>query len=146
MPTVIFDLNRTLYDPETNGLLPGVHDLLETLQANSVEMHVISRKEPGREDILKAHGVEHYFGSITFVDDKTHELFADYVSSLHGPVYVVGDYLHEEIRFGVQAKAKTIWLKRGKFSHLLPESEDDTPWKIVSELDEVAHLILDSKP
>lgn len=144
MAYVIFDLNRTLYDPDTDTLLPGVLETLTCLSSHGVEMHVISRNEPGRENILGIQGISHFFRTVTFVEDKTPEVFAHLMESCREPLeamYVVGDYLHEEIRFGNQCGAKTIWLKRGKFSDLQPERPDDTPWKTITQFSEVLALI-----
>ncbi len=144
MTCVIFDLNRTLYDPDTNSLLPGVLEMLTWLRGSGAEMHLVSRKEPGREHILESHGILSFFSSVSFVEEKTREMFAELVERTgegHNSVYVIGDYLHEEIRFGNQCGAKTVWLKRGKFAGLLEETDCDKPWRTVECIAEITGMI-----
>src|SRR3989344_6104221 len=70
MRIVIFDLNRTLYDPITKTLVPGAKSVLSSLRAEGVSLYLISRREKGRDDILLKHGIAKFFRTITFVDDK----------------------------------------------------------------------------
>lgn len=143
MQTVIFDFNRTLFDPDTESLLPGVQKMLQTLHDRNVAMHVISRNEAGRGTALETLGIRGFFLTVTFVEEKTPSMFdgiIDGQNSLEN-VFVVGDYLHEEIRLGNQRRLRTIWLQRGKFAHLKPESTDDVPWKTIFEMNELLPIL-----
>jgi FMN phosphatase YigB (HAD superfamily) len=63
------------------------------------------------------------------------------MENVTGPVYVVGDYLHNEIRMGNKLGAKTIWFKQGRFSTLEPETEQDIPWKTITDMKQLHELI-----
>lgn len=144
MPLVIFDYNRTLYDPDTGDVVSGAIETLSVLQSWEVSLHLISRKEAGRFKTFHDLGFDRYFSSICFVEDKSCDVFRMILGRAHvlpEDAYVVGDYLHEEIRFGNQCGMRTIWLRRGKFSTLVPEGPYDTPWRVVSGLDEILPLI-----
>jgi len=144
MTTIVFDLNRTLYDPETNLLYLGVREMLEILHKKGIIMHVLSRKEPGRGDILGKFDISQYFKSVTLVAEKTQVAFQEIFEIQQidpAEAYVIGDYLHEDIRHGNQCGAKTILVKQGKFIDLEPECADDSPWKVVRDIKEVLLLI-----
>lgn len=139
--TIIFDFNRTIFDPESNALMPEAFELLTALNEQGIPLHLVSKREAGRDDALQRLGIAHFFRSTSFVDDKE-ECMRELIANANDTVYVIGDYLHNEIRIGNRHGAKTIWLKHGKFASLTPESDEDHPWRTVSHLQEVElHLI-----
>ena len=140
--TIIFDFNRTIFDPETNALVPFAYEALQIFKTQGIEMHLVSKLEVGREDALESLGVAEFFTTKSFVEDKETAMRA-LVTDATGPVYVVGDYLHNEIRIGNQLGTKTVWLKRGRFSNLQPETEHDIPWRTIEDLKHLPKLLLD---
>lgn len=141
---VIFDFNRTIYDPETSGMLDGARDVLDNLRARSVPLYLVSKADESRPQILKELGIGEYFTESFFVERKDPALFFEILkrAGVHPKhMYVVGDHLHKEIRCGNQCGMRTIWLKRGKFSELEPTSEADHPWQTVSNMSEVIGFI-----
>lgn len=139
--TIIFDFNRTVFDPDSGALVPGALRLLTTLKERGVPLHLVSKREAGRDDALQRLGIAHFFLSTSFVDDKEERL-RELISESSDTTYVIGDHLHNEIRIGNRHGAKTIWLKRGRFASLTPESDEDHPWRTVSNLHEIElHLI-----
>ncbi len=133
---IIFDFNRTLYDPEAGAAVPGAIELLGALRARGEVLYLVSRLEPGREDILASLGLEDFFERVSFVHDKEAAI-GESMRGSNGVVYVVGDHLHDEIRAGNRHGAKTIWLRRGKFAELKPESLMDVPWRTIEHLGDV---------
>ncbi|HVX90395.1 MAG TPA: HAD hydrolase-like protein [Candidatus Paceibacterota bacterium] len=138
--TIIFDFNRTLYDPDTGSLVHGALELLADLAGQGAVLHLVSRIEPGRTDILDALDVRNYFTTIAFVSDKTAPI-RTILASATDDAYVVGDHLHDEVRAGNRYGAKTIWLKRGKFKHLMPLTEHDRPWRTATDMQEVRRAL-----
>lgn len=141
---VIFDFNRTIYDPETGSMLSGAREVLDALRARSVPLYLVSKADESRPQVLKEMGVEDFFAELFFVERKDPTLFFEILKRAGvqpKQMYVVGDHLHKEIRCGNQCGMRTIWLKRGKFSDLEPATEADHPWKTVGEMDEVLGLI-----
>lgn len=141
---VIFDFNGTLYDSDSNGLLPGAVDILNDLHSRAVPLYLVSRAEDGRPQILNELGLNGYFTESFFVERKDPTLFFEILrrAGIHPKqMYVVGDHLHKEIRCGNQCGMRTIWLKRGKFSNLEPSSLADIPWQTVTELSSAYPLI-----
>jgi FMN phosphatase YigB (HAD superfamily) len=138
---IILDFNRTLFDPETAALLPDALELLQDLHKKGHTLHLISRLEPGRETTLESLGIQVFFTSIAFVDNKEKPM-AEVIKKAGGKcVYVIGDHLYGEIRIGNRLGAKTIWLKRGRFAGLMRTSLDDEPWRTVEHLKEIKELI-----
>ena len=141
---IIFDLNRTLYDPDTDALVPDALEVLDSLQQQGASLFLVSRNEPGREDIVNTFELAPYFNDIYFVAEKTKELFLR-IQKHEGVdserTYVVGDYIPSEIHTGNQCRMRTIWLKRGRFKHRVPKTQEETPWAVIENLKEVVQLI-----
>lgn len=144
MKLAIIDFNRTLYDPDTGGLIAYAEEMLKTLTDMGVRLVLVSKDEGGREDVLASLGITPYFAETVFTPKKTPELFVRLIEN-HGSTieetYVIGDYLAEEITHGNAAGLKTIRLVRGKFAHHMPSGAHDTPWRSVDSLHSVAELI-----
>ncbi|MGB4076803.1 MAG: HAD hydrolase-like protein [Minisyncoccia bacterium] len=138
--TLIIDFNRTLYDPETDALMDGALALLTYAKNKSITMHLLSKREEGRERRIEGLGIAAFFTSIIVTNEKEPEL-RRLIEHALDPVFVLGDHLHNEIRLGNRYGAKTLWLRRGKFKHLRRESPEDVPWQTIETLeDAMKHL------
>lgn len=138
--TIIFDFNRTIYDPEQGTAMPGALELLRALKAAGHNLFLVSKLEAGREDALKTLGMSSFFAETFFVEEKG-ETLKKIIHASPTPVYVVGDYLYEEVRIGNELGARTIWLRAGKFKDLTPQGARDVPWRTIAHLQEVLPLI-----
>lgn len=142
---VIFDFNRTLYDPDTGELVAGARKVLDDLRARSIPLYLVSKKEEGRARILEDLGVKDAFAEIFYVSEKSPALFLKIAKRAGldpADIFVVGDYLHKEIRSGNIAGMKTIHFKQGKFSGLEPETPADNPWRTIINISDSVALIL----
>ncbi len=143
----IIDLNRTLYDPDTGALMHGALELLDLLAVRGIPTVLFSRREEGRDrmEIITRFGLLPYFASCVFVDEKSFESLSAIIEE-YGAVpqdtFVVGDYLHEDVRFGNMVGAFTIHYKAGKYAALAPESEFDVPKAVVNNLEDAARFIV----
>lgn len=111
---IIFDYNRTLFNPKTAALYEGVSELLGFL-AGKHTLYLVSRYEPGRSDKLDALGIRHHFQEALFVEKKTLQIFAR-IAEGSAQTIVVGDRLQEEIALGSKLGLTTIWLQQEKLS------------------------------
>lgn len=136
---IIFDYNRTLFNPDTDSLYQGVVELLQKLSENN-ELFLISRNEPGRENRLKEIGIKKYFNNLAFVEDKTAELFIRLVGPRKN-VFVVGDRVKEEITIGNKLGFKTIWVQQGKFAAELPSNALEQATFTVKNIQEIQSII-----
>jgi FMN phosphatase YigB (HAD superfamily) len=119
MKTIIFDFNRTIYDPDSKRLIYGARRILELSIRKGYALCLVSQRENGREEILNREDIRKLFTEVFFVDRKDKALFQNILnkSSLNpSDVLVVGDRISAEIRAGAQAGCKTVWVQKGKFS------------------------------
>ena len=137
---IIFDYNRTIFDPENNGLYPGVFELLKKL-ADKHELFLISRNEPSRKDRLEELGIKNYFKKTMFVDEKNTGIFKDLIGDSKN-VLVVGDSLRDEIKTGNKLGLLTVRLKKGRFANEIPASPEEKPMFNISETTELEKIIL----
>lgn len=114
---IIFDLNRTLYDPETDALVPDAIAVLDACTRRGIRLSLVSRRELGREGIIGRFALAAYFADLSLVSEKTPEIFADVIKrsgvSAHETL-VVGDH-PEDIRCGNACGVRTIRVRTGKF-------------------------------
>ena len=115
---IIFDYNRTLYNPDTRALYPGILELLGKL-AKKHHLYLVSREEFGREFQLDAFGLKPLFQRIMLIGTKTPEVFKTLVDN-HPDVLVVGDRVRDEIRIGRELRYRTVWLQQGFFQKEIP--------------------------
>lgn len=138
---IIFDYNRTIYNPETGGLYSGVFELLKELSEKN-SLYLVSRNEPERNSVIKSLGVDNFFKQIKFVDQKTEEIFKEFAAGKEmEKVLIIGDRIKEEIAIGNKLGFITIWFKQGKFSSELPESEIENPQYIIKNINELMGII-----
>ncbi len=138
---IIFDYNRTLYDPETKQLFPGVLPLLEKL-AKKHHLYLISKAEFGREYQLEAFGLAPLFKRIMLISTKTTEVFRTLVDH-HDDVLVVGDRVRDEIRIAKELRYKTVWIQQGFFRKEIPRNNREEPDHIVRNVPQLSKLLLE---
>ena len=139
---IIFDFMRTLYNPESLALYSETLSLLEFLNEFS-ELHLITRKEGQREQLVEELGIKKFFTSINFLDRKTQKSFQKIINpkkEMYEEIYCIGDVVWEEIMIGNKLGWKTIWLKHGKFGNTIPKEEAEIPWKVITSLYEVKEI------
>lgn len=138
--TVIFDFNRTLYEPDSGALFDGVPEMLEELKSER-EMILYSKKEGGRDDLVEHLGISPYFKSVYFIEKKTTESVQDILQE-HGlstaDALIVGDLITSELAAGHGAGIDTIWVRQGKFADV---EGDFQPTHTVQNLTELRTLL-----
>lgn len=136
---IIFDYNRTIFNPETLDLYEGVLELLTDL-AKEHELYLVSVNEAGREEKMKKFGIDIFFKKALFVNSKTVEVFEE-IAFKGEKVFVVGDNINSEIKTGNQMNFSTVLVKQGKFSNLLPIMKDHKPKHTINDIRELKTLI-----
>ncbi len=141
---IIFDFNRTLYDPDSKALIPNAHKILKYSRVKGFELYLITRAEGFRKELLDNLGIKHYFREVIFTNDKKKKDFQKILQKKDVEVrssFVVGDRAWKEIAIGNSLGFKTIWVKRGKFQNELPRKAQEYPTHMVEELREIISLI-----
>ncbi len=140
---VIFDYNRTVFDPDSGGLVTGASALLKELTRRGVTLFLVAKGGDERRAQITALGLEPLFKKIIVNESKSSE---DYLSCKNlctpGTVfYAVGDRVKEEIRHANSCGMTTIWFRSGKFATEEPADASERPAHTVTSLDDVAALI-----
>lgn len=139
---VIFDFNRTLYDPDTKQLVSGATTILAWLQDRGCQLCLISKKSAEeRELLISSLGLNRYFRKILVIEGSKQEShFQECLSAMALPaseVAVVGDRIREEIYLGNRMGMHTIWYRSGKFAAEVPENSAQLPRCIITSLEEL---------
>lgn len=136
---IIFDYNRTIFNPDTNNLYDGVLEILKKLSINH-ELLLVSKNELTRDDTINKLGISSYFRKIVLVEEKTKKIFTDLVGDSKD-VLVVGDRIKGEIYLGNLLGLNTIWIRQGKFSNETFSTEDEKPDYIINDIKELLEII-----
>lgn len=143
---IIFDFNRTIYDPETSKLTSGALDLLDSLKNKGYKMCLLSKKtKEDRIELIIGSGLEKYFSDIRVIDGE--KTLMDFercarVMTLDNPeIAVVGDRIRSEITPGNKLGMRTIWYKSGKFSSETPRTPEEEPTYTLTRLEELTDYL-----
>ena len=138
MKAVIFDFNRTLYNPEAGAFTEGAIDTLDKLKAKGILLFLIGKGTNERTSLINELGLHRYFDEIIVKEEKELADFK-YLQKKHpkAEFYVFGDRVKKEIKYGNACGFKTIWFKNGKFATELPEGPDETPWETVQDFSDI---------
>ncbi|EKE15794.1 MAG: hypothetical protein ACD_11C00105G0019 [uncultured bacterium] len=136
---IIFDYNRTIFDPDTDNLYAGVFDLLKNLSKKH-ELFLISRNEPGRKNRMMEIGISEFFRKAIFIEMKSKKIFKELVGE-NELALVVGDSIKDEIRIGNKLGFVTIRVKIGKFSRQISMDKSEVAKHNVYSIVELEKII-----
>lgn len=143
MKAIIFDFNRTIYDPEINKVDNNAEMLLHKLREREFILFLISRGGKERKNFINNLDIKKNFKEIIVSNEKSE---ADFIKIIKNNKinpklsFVIGDQVKREITFGNKLGFKTIWLKKGKFSNIKPQKKVEQPNNIVKKLDDILKL------
>jgi FMN phosphatase YigB (HAD superfamily) len=130
---VIFDLNRTLYDPERRALYAD-WTILKSLKQKS-ELWLWSVGDRNWDAVLGEFGTDGLFSKKIFPKKKS---TADFIGVAdQDSVYLVSDYF-EDIEIGNEMKFQTVWIRRGKFRNMQPRTK---PKYVITRLIQLRNII-----
>ncbi len=135
---IIFDYNRTIFNPEVGELYLGVFELLKDL-ASEHDLYLITQAEDYRHAQLQGLGIDSFFKEILYVDKKDKSQFAQISSNTF--TIVVGDRIKGEIVLGNELNLVTIWVKQGKHARILPENKLEEPKHTVLNIVDIKEII-----
>lgn len=135
---IIFDYNRTLYDPECGALYPGVFETLSIL-AKEHTLFLVSRNEPGRRRDMETLNIAHFFCKVAFVEEKTTDIFSELLSGTNQGL-IVGDMLSDEIRIGNLLGVPTVWVRQGLFAVQTPSNTAGIPSVTIASIPELLKI------
>lgn len=139
---VIFDFNRTLYDPETGSFFPGAIQTLEKLKKKGAVLILLGKGTDERMNLINELGLHRYFDEIIVREEKELGDY-EYLKKKHpkAKFYSIGDRLRKEIKYSNICGFKTIRFKQGKFSTEKPDCPEEKPWKTIMSFDKFLPLL-----
>ncbi|MEK7551070.1 MAG: HAD hydrolase-like protein [Patescibacteria group bacterium] len=143
---IIFDWGRTLYDNEKEFLFSETKDVLDYL-SKKYNLAIVSLATDGnfekRWKIIKNYDLEKYFKSILFTQDNKDKLYIETLKKMNlnpKEIIIIDDRVIRGIAWGNKRGAKTIWIKKGKFSNELPTKVTGIPTYTITNLKDLLKL------
>ncbi len=133
---IIFDWKRTLYNPDTKKLIIGAKEILGYLKEKNIPLVLIGKGGDDMQEEVKRLGVQDFFTSILFTEEKKDtEFFTPFVSK-HNPqsTLFIGDRMQSEIAIGNKLGCTTMWIKQGKFAKEKVNAQTGNPSYIADSL------------
>ncbi len=129
-------------------LLPGARRLLESLSSRHTLFLVTAGDPMTQRRKIERLAIGELFRDVrllsTIAGERKYDAFAELLARhALAPQHCVcvGDRLVGEIRDGNELGMTTIWVRRGEFRHLQPQTERDRPSHTVASIDELAALL-----
>lgn len=139
---LIFDFNRTIYNPDADMLTDGALSLLETLRSKEVPLFLIAKGGEERKALINKLQLEDFFEHMIVQEEKAQESFEICRALLpEAHMFAVGDRIREEITYANACGITTIWFKNGKFSSEEPEHPHEKPKHTIHTLNELLGIL-----
>ena len=140
---IIFDFNRTLFDPDAGKLFDSALEVLRALKDSGARLFLIGKGMKERENLIYDLGLDRFFEKIILKEEKE---IGDFemirkLAEEGDELFSVGDRIKKEITLSNLCGFKTIWFQNGKFSTEVPESEMEKPWKTIEALGELMGIL-----
>ena len=139
----IFDWKRTLYDPESQDLIEGSLEALQHLGSRGIKLFLVGKDPSGdMPNEIDRLDVASYFSAINFVSTaKTDDDIGRFVDPTHPDhSLVIGDRVRSEIEVGNRLGATTVWIKNGRFTSELPQTNTQIPSHTLAAITELPPL------
>jgi len=145
---IIFDWRRTLFNNDEDIEFPEADDTLQYCQSRGYRMAAISLVSPKnrakRVEEINNSPLRKYFELALVTDFDKNQLFEQAVKHFNIPrneIFIIGDRVSDEIKYGNKYGHPTIWLKEGKFSSELPTEEIGKPTYVINELGNLKKIL-----
>ena len=140
---IIFDFNRTLFDPLRNVPFTGALELILNLK-KIFRLGLVSTGGESRVAKISESGLREHFDYIRVVEQKNEQVFLDFLKRFNfepQELAVVGDYLGDEIACGNKIGAVTIWYKEWAALTMKVENEGHKPQFIAESYKDIQKIL-----
>ncbi|MBI2640535.1 MAG: HAD hydrolase-like protein [Candidatus Sungbacteria bacterium] len=144
MRAIIFDFNRTLFDPDSRALVSGTLQVLKACRKRGFLLVLVSRRERGRQKSIASLSIKDYFRRIIITPKKSVKTFQRILRQLKADPsesYIVGDRVREEIVMGNTLGLRTIWVRQNIFAREAPRNKKERPMFAVLNLRDVMRVV-----
>lgn len=143
---IIFDFNRTIFDPEKETVIDGVFELLKQIKNLGIKMTLLSKElTDGRRKQITLLGFDPFFEEVvvTKEDKQLHHLryLIKCMDLQPEDCMVVGDRVKSEIQIGNRLLMKSIWYRQGKFKDEMPTTQVEKPNHIITDIKEILDFL-----
>lgn len=144
---IIWDFNRTLYNPDAAKLIKGAVEVLVYARQKNYTGILFSKNKVGAMPIkeqLESLDINEYFQAIIESEGKNikdiEQLLLFYPPD-KTKSYLISDRAQTDISVGNALGFKTVWFKNGKFACDLPRTAEETPLFTIDKLIEFKHIL-----
>ena len=155
MKILIFDLDDTLFDTssqldETYKNLPNIRPFPETeevLKQNNFKKVLVSRGNPQiQEEKINVLNIKQFFDDIVWCrkDEDKLSCFRSIINKYKAnkqDIYVIGNRIDSEIRYGKMLGLRTIHFMHGKYASLKPQNRFEIADHRIKNLKQILDII-----
>lgn len=145
MKAVVFDYNRTIFNPDTKEIIPEARDAIELLCQSKLKLFLISKGGDDRRKQIATLDIIQFFDYVTVVPEKSTTDFQQCkdMCEKNTMFFAIGDRLREEIHHANICDMITIRFKNGEFSSEEPTKPSEQPKYTVTSLMDAVRIILE---
>jgi FMN phosphatase YigB (HAD superfamily) len=137
---IIFDFNRTLFDPDKDTLMPGALALLASLKKKGIPLFLICKGDTERRKKIEELGLVPFFQKVIVTEQKGAQDFMACKNTLPDHSFIaIGDRLDAELRHAQECNMVTVWFRKGKFANEMPQ--DIVPQYTIASLHEFDDIL-----
>ncbi|MEK9165363.1 MAG: HAD hydrolase-like protein [Patescibacteria group bacterium] len=144
---IIWDFNRTIYDPDARALIKDAMDVLIYAHQKGYKGILFSKNKAGEMPIkeqLNKLAISEYFQAVIESEEKNIKDIKQLLF-LYPPdktrSYLISDRAQTDIPVGNALGFRTVWFKNGKFASDLPRTAEETPLFTIDKLIEFKHIL-----
>lgn len=147
---VIWDWGRTLFDSESKLEYPGAQEILEYFQAKNCKQVVVSLVTDNsnatldeRQQQIEFSPLKPYFELVLVGEENKDDMLDEalvYLDSSPEETLIIDDRVIRGIKYANQKQIPCVWIRQGKFSDELPNSETGEPTYTINALEELKKL------
>lgn len=148
---LVFDWNRTLFDPETGKESPGAYEVLKECVSRGLRLALASSAGKAADTTvetrvaqIEASPLRRFFEIVKITNGDKDVMMDEIVihfNTERKKILIVDDRMVRGIRYGNQKGIPTAWLQKGKFSTEAPTEETGIPTFILASLKDLLHYV-----
>ncbi len=140
---IIFDFNRTIYDPIQDKIEENLDSILKNLIDKGYALYLVSHGIASDKSFIEEFKIINFFEEtyVTRNKKKAFERILDKSEAQPEYSFVIGDRIEAEIRIGNILGFNTVWFRKGKLKNRRGEGRDEKANYVIGDLNELNNLI-----
>ena len=140
---VIFDFNRTLFDPYNQKLYPGALNLVRDLKGK-FKLGLVTTSGKGRDKSISESGLRYLFDFVRIVRVKDESVFDEFLKMYDykpSELVIIGDWLGDEIAAGNNIGATTIWINKWAVTDMWVNNKNEQPDFVAVSYEDIKNIL-----